>query len=249
MTNSKWGIRGSDKAILYGGIAKVMDDMPIESLKQTAEFQAGWAGVESQLQDNIITPYKGWMESRHTATETAKSIFGKNTVEFFRSIGLIDSKGNFVSSIADAGLDTSERAADLINSRNIVQHLLQNPEVEGANGRKIKLDPQLFTKLIEKAGLPSELWSTSPLGSSNVDVVSGLSTDDDSVGGAGGSSKGLRGASNQPRQVIVNLDNLLNIESVEIDNTNQDIEIDNIKEKIAQALLDVVADYSASYLG
>lgn len=228
----------------YIGITKDLSNLPVDVIKTTREYQHGMSEFKDNLLKNIVAPWKGWMSSDDSARNSVIGMMGEGELEFLRSKGILQN-GVFTQNLDSLGLDK----ADMIKSRNIIQSFINDSVMQMPDGSKAGLDKGLIAELLSKAGVPSQLWGSDPLNSNNVNIVTGLPTDDDGVGGAGGSSKGLSGASNQPRQVIVNLDNLLNIESVEIDNTNQDIEIDNIKEKIAQALLDVVADYSASYHG
>jgi hypothetical protein len=76
------------------------------------------------------------------------------------------------------------------------------------------------------------------------------SGDDD--GGSGGNYSGSgKLSSAAPKQVIVNITNLLSIETVELlrSGSGSQPEIQDLKEQMAQALIDVVHDFDASWNG
>lgn len=52
-----------------------------------------------------------------------------------------------------------------------------------------------------------------------------------------------------PKQVIVRIENLMNVESIDLSNKENETVIDNIKSQLAQALIDVVHDFDNSYHG
>ena len=224
----------------YYGINKDLSDSSASIIKATREYQHGMSNYTDDLIKNIVAPWKGLMSSDYSARSSVIGMMGEGELEFLRSKGILKN-GAFVQNLDSLGLDK----ADMIKSRNIIQSFINDSVIQMPDGSKAGLDKGLIASLLSKAGVPSQLWGSDPLNINNTNITSGLDDEDNE----GGSKKGISGASNQPRQVIVNLDNLLNIEMVEIDNSNQDIEIASIKEKLAQALLDVVADYSAAYHG
>ena len=224
----------------YIGITKDLSDSPADVIKTTREYQYGMSEFKDNLIKNIVAPWKGWMSSADSARNSVIGMMGEGELEFLRSKGILQN-GVFTNNLKGLELDK----ADMIRSRNIIQSFINDSVMKMPDGSKAGLDKGLIAELLSKAGVPAQLWGSDPLNINGTNITSGL----DDEGNEGGSKKGISGASNQPRQVIVNLDNLLNIEMVEIDNSNQDIEIASIKEKLAQALLDVVADYSAAYHG
>lgn len=50
-----------------------------------------------------------------------------------------------------------------------------------------------------------------------------------------------------PKQVIVKIDNLLNVESVDLSNPDNAYAVNNLKDQVAQALVDVVHDFDATF--
>lgn len=49
-----------------------------------------------------------------------------------------------------------------------------------------------------------------------------------------------------PRQIIIKMDSLMNVESIDMTNADNSAVISNVKDQLAQALVDVVADFAAS---
>ena len=71
-------------------------------------------------------------------------------------------------------------------------------------------------------------------------------------GGAGGNYSGTgKLSSAAPKQVIVNISSLLSIGTIDLMKTEEgrQAEIRNLKEELAQALIDVVHDFDASWNG
>ena len=103
-----------------------------------------------------------------------------------------------------------------------------------------------------KAGVPRDLFTNEP-DSNNVEPYNSngiTSTLDD--GGVGGNYSGTgKLSSAAPKQVIVNITNLLSIETIDLMRSaeGQQGEIQNLKEQMAQALIDVVHDFDASWNG
>jgi TP901 family phage tail tape measure protein len=108
--------------------------------------------------------------------------------------------------------------------------------------------------IMRAAGFPAHLFSNEPdredMAPWNKPGISAPDGGDD--GGAGGDYSGSgKLSSAAPKQVIVNITNLLSIETVELlrsESGNQP-EIQDLKEQMAQALIDVVHDFDASWNG
>lgn len=115
-------------------------------------------------------------------------------------------------------------------------------------------DGAIVANLMEKAGFPSDLFSNEPIredkkpwDAPNI-TVTGLEDDD----GAGGNYSGTgKLSSAAPKQVIVNITNLLSIQTIELLKSKDGVqpEIQDLKEQMAQALIDVVHDFDASWNG
>lgn len=107
--------------------------------------------------------------------------------------------------------------------------------------RAAGISDDLFMNEPESKGSP---YNTNPITN---DHLSGY---DD--GGAGGNYSGTgKLSSATPKQVIVNISNLLSIETIKLlrSQEGKSEEIQNVKEQLAQALIDVVHDFDASWNG
>jgi TP901 family phage tail tape measure protein len=109
--------------------------------------------------------------------------------------------------------------------------------------------------ILKTAGFPSRLYSNEPDSndpspwSANPVTNGHLAADD---GGAGGNYSGTgKLSSAAPKQVIVNITNLLSVEAIQLMATKEGNvpEIQDLKEQLAQALIDVVHDFDASWNG
>jgi TP901 family phage tail tape measure protein len=110
--------------------------------------------------------------------------------------------------------------------------------------------------ILKMAGFSPALYSnepdyndTSPFNANDI-TNRHLPADDD--GGAGGNYSGTgKLSSAAPKQVIVNITNLLSIETIDLMRSPEgnSAEIRNLKEQMAQALIDVVHDFDASWNG
>ncbi len=101
------------------------------------------------------------------------------------------------------------------------------------------------------AGIPRSLYGNEPnsndLEPYNTNGITNQHLDD---GGAGGNYSGTgKLSSAAPKQVIVKIDNLMSIQSIDLmkSESGQTAEIQNLKEQLAQALVDVVHDFDASW--
>lgn len=113
--------------------------------------------------------------------------------------------------------------------------------------------PTLVTNVMEKAGFSPSLYSNEPLSDESDPTkrngIKGVGLDD---GGAGGNYSGTGKLSSvAPKQVIVNISNLMSIETIDLlkGPEGQAAEIQNVKDLLAQALIDTVHDFDASWNG
>lgn len=80
--------------------------------------------------------------------------------------------------------------------------------------------------------------------------VGGGGVDSDGYGGAGGSYGGAgKLSSAAPKQVIVKIENLMNVERVDLSDSRKADAVRNLKTEMAQALIDVVHDFDSSWNG
>ncbi|MDR1718046.1 MAG: phage tail tape measure protein [Prevotella sp.] len=117
--------------------------------------------------------------------------------------------------------------------------------------------------VLKAAGFPRWLYSNEPdYNDTEPYNANGITSPYTSGGrgGKGGADDGMAGgnysgtgklSSAAPKQVIVNITNLLSVETIDLMKTadGQSAEIQNLKEQMAQALIDVVHDFDASWNG
>lgn len=104
--------------------------------------------------------------------------------------------------------------------------------------------------ILQKAGFTPDLYSNEPEHSDSALDALRVTTDgaDDGLGGGNYSGTGKL-SSAAPKQVIVHIGNLLSLESINVlkSDDGKSPEIQNLKEQLAQALIDVVHDFDASW--
>lgn len=151
-----------------------------------------------------------------------------------------------------ANATDEEKQQHLVNSRLIHNDLLLMVSALrqhwGGNG-------ELAENIMKAAGFPLHLLTNEPdRNDLNPWNKPGISADDggDDDGGAGGNYSGTgKLSSAAPKQVIVNITNLLSVETIELLKTSdgQHPEIQDLKEQMAEALISVVHDFDASWNG
>lgn len=114
---------------------------------------------------------------------------------------------------------------------------------------------EIAENIMKKAGFTRSLYSNEPDMADpqpfNANGITYNSGDPDD-GLAGGNYSGTgKLSSAAPKQVIVNITNLLSVETIKLlkSENGQTPEIQNLKEQMAQALIDVVHDFDASWNG
>lgn len=107
--------------------------------------------------------------------------------------------------------------------------------------------------ILRTAGFSPSLFSNEPDSNDtrpfDTNPITGNGLDD---GGAGGNYSGTgKLSSAAPKQVIVNINSLLSVGTIDLLKTEEgrQVEIRNLKEELAQALIDVVHDFDASWNG
>ena len=111
---------------------------------------------------------------------------------------------------------------------------------------------EIAKNIMEKAGFTRLLYSNEPDyadPSNSNGITSKFREDDDEAGGNYSGTGKLSSAA--PKQVIVNITNLLSVGAIKLfkSEDGQFPEIQDLKEELAQALIDVVHDFDASWNG
>ncbi|MFR9543753.1 MAG: hypothetical protein SNH27_17125 [Rikenellaceae bacterium] len=114
---------------------------------------------------------------------------------------------------------------------------------------------EIAENIMRKAGFTPSLFSNEPdLADPEPFNANGITFGDggEDDGGAGGNYSGTgKLSSAAPKQVIVNITNLLSVEAIQLLDSEggQSPKIQNLKEQMAQALIDVVHDFDSSWNG
>ncbi|MFR9543634.1 MAG: phage tail tape measure protein, partial [Rikenellaceae bacterium] len=112
---------------------------------------------------------------------------------------------------------------------------------------------EIAENIMRKAGFTPSLFSNEPdLADPEPFNANGITFGDggEDDGGAGGNYSGTgKLSSAAPKQVIVNITNLLSVEAIQLLDSEggQSPKIQNLKEQMAQALIDVVHDFDSSW--
>lgn len=147
---------------------------------------------------------------------------------------------------------TDKERQEMLAGRQRVHHLLVN--LSGTLRQVFGGSSEAAENILRKAGFSAALYANEPDSNDtspfNANRITGVSGDDD--GGAGGNYSGTgRLSSAAPKQVIVNITNLMSVETIDLLKSpeGQTAEIQHFKEQMAQALIDVVHDFDASWNG
>ena len=160
-------------------------------------------------------------------------------------------EGRWEQTPLDKTATDKERQAQLAG-RQKVHFLLVN--LAGALRQKFGGSAEAAENILQKAGFTPSMYSNEPDSKDtepfNTNPITGISGEDD--GGAGGNYSGTgKLSSAAPKQVIVNITNLMSVETIDLMKSpeGQTAEIQSFKEQMAQALIDVVHDFDASWNG
>lgn len=163
-----------------------------------------------------------------------------------------DKEGNWVQKTLDKNATDKEREDALASYQsahnNVVRFTAALRQTWGGSA-------EIAENIMRKAGFTRFLTSNEPdyadprpFDANGITYNSG----DPDDGMAGGNYSGTgKLSSAAPKQVIVNITNLLSVETIKLlkSENGQSPEIQNLKEQMAQALIDVVHDFDASWNG
>ena len=146
---------------------------------------------------------------------------------------------------------TDKERQEMLAGRQRVHHLLVN--LSGTLRQVFGGSSEAAENILRKAGFSAALYANEPDSNDtspfNANRITNIGDDD---GGAGGDYSGTgRLSSAAPKQVIVNITNLMSVETIDLLKSpeGQTAEIQHFKEQMAQALIDVVHDFDASWNG
>lgn len=201
---------------------------------------------------HITTAAQGYLDAIGSAT-AARALIEKSGFDYdeLSHGGFIQNKdGMWVQKKLNAQATDKERQ-DMLAGWQRIHHMLVN--LSGTLRQVFGGSSEAAENILRKAGFSAALYSNEPNSNDdapfNANRITGITGDD---GGAGGNYSGTgRLSSATPKQVIVNIGNLMNVETIDLLKSpeGQTAEIQHFKELMAQALIDVVHDFDASWNG
>lgn len=254
-----YGLRGDiDKSLysVYSDMSNIrlfktgLKNMTVDQAVNTDEYHLYNNQVTVPKIAKIVRGYRDVISSQESAQA---HVLGKSiTEEKLNELGLFKGKD---------GQWAMKPLAKTADSATTTRYLSNRRELQYLFGTRVQAlreswgeDGAIVANLMEKAGFPSDLFSNEPIredkkpwDAPNI-TVTGLEDDD----GAGGNYSGTgKLSSAAPKQVIVNITNLLSIQTIELLKSKDGVqpEIQDLKEQMAQALIDVVHDFDASWNG
>lgn len=163
-----------------------------------------------------------------------------------------DKNGQWVQKTLGKDATDDERVLALSNYEQVHNQVVQ---FTSALRKTWGGSAEIAENIIRKAGFGSMLSSNEPDYNDkqpfNANGIT-FNPEGEDDGGAGGNDSGTgKLSSAAPKQVIVNITNLLRVETIDLmkSENGQLTEIQNLKEQMAQALIDVVHDFDASWNG
>lgn len=143
---------------------------------------------------------------------------------------------------------TEEEVSDLLAAKGRVRGRLI--EMMKTLREKYGGSEQMAENIIKKAGFDTSLYSNEPGYNDNPLDALRVTTDGADDGMVGGNYSGTgKLSSAAPKQIIVQITNLLSVGTIDLMKSpeGQQGEIKDLKEQLAQALIDVVHDFDASW--
>ena len=202
---------------------------------------------------HIATAAQGYLNAIESAAG-ARALIEKSGFDYgelTRGGFMQNKEGVWVQKALGAQATDKERQ-EMLAGRQRVHHLLVN--LSATLRQVFGGSAEAAENILRKAGFSAALYSNEPDSNDtspfNANRITGLTGDDD--GGAGGNYSGTgRLSSAAPKQVIVNIANLMSVETIDLMKSpeGQTAEIQHFKEQMAQALIDVVHDFDASWNG
>lgn len=230
---------------------KGLKDMTDAQAAQTWEYQNRMN--EKFVPDALLVAqeYQRVMSSSANALNFLVK-YGKFKLTDFTNLGFSQNKQGIWEQIPLPKNATEKQKVDHLTNSRLAHNMLVTMMAVLSDKWQ---SPEIAENILQKAGFQPYLYSNEPdrkeMDPWNAPGISVTGSGDDD-GGAGGNYSGTgKLSSAAPKQVIVNITNLLSIQTVELLKSvagNQP-EIQDLKEQMAQALIDVVHDFDASWHG
>lgn len=201
---------------------------------------------------HIATAAQGYLNAIESAAG-ARALIEKSGFDYGELTrgGFMQNKDGVWVQKALGAQATDKERQEMLAGRQRVHHLLVN--LSATLRQVFGGSAEAAENILRKAGFSAALYSNEPDSNDtspfNANRITNTGDDD---GGAGGNYSGTgRLSSTAPKQVIVNIANLMSVETIDLMKSpeGQVAEIQHFKEQMAQALIDVVHDFDASWNG
>lgn len=225
-----------------------LKDSDAHKLPHYAQYMNGTVVPQINL---IATRYRQIMSSQ-AAAQAAMTAGGFNFDLLSQKGFVLDKNGNWIQKPLDKNTTDKQREDALAGYQEVhdktVKFTASLRQTWGGSA-------EIAENIMKKAGFTRSLYSNEPdMADSQPFNANGITfnSGDPDDGLAGGNYSGTgKLSSAAPKQVIVNITNLLSVETIKLlkSENGQSPEIQNLKEQMAQALIDVVHDFDASWNG
>lgn len=207
--------------------------------------------INENVIPNLKTAAEGYRNAIANATGARAMLEGKNfKFSELEELGFIQDKdGIWGQKTLPKNATDKERSKQLSNFEKA--HFLINTMMSSLR-RSLGGSAEAAINVMKAAGIPESLYQNEPDSKDEEPYnANGILAGDDD-GGAGGNYSGTgKLSSAAPKQVIVNIGSLLEVKTIDLLKSpeGQTAEIQNLKEQLAQALIDTVHDFDASWNG
>lgn len=223
-----------------------LGDMPAQKAAQTIDF-ANYQNTE--VVNRIRVAAESYKEDISSQYNAIKRLIGTGfSFDFVKSSGFFLKNGIWQQKLLGEDATDKERE-DLLTGKMAVHSRLV--KLISAIRKHYGGSAEIAENIVKKAGFTSDLYSNDPNYSDSEPYnANRITTDNADDGLAGGNYSGTgKLSSAAPKQVIVTISNLLSVSTIDLMKSpeGQTTEIQNLKEQLAQALIDVVHDFDATW--
>lgn len=245
MDKSLWSV-GKDGKIWY-----------IKGLGEMDEVKAAHTFDYAQYQNNVTVP-----EIKRAAEVYLKALSSQSGAREFMETGgfdfrlltekgfSLDSTGHWRQKVLGAKATDKEREDQLAGFELVRDSLIR---FLSSARNTLGGSAEAAENILRMAGFSPDLYGNEPGNNDmqpfNTNPITNSGLDD---GGAGGNYSGTgKLSSAAPKQVIVNISNLMSIGTIDLmkSSEGQQAEVQNLKEQLTQLLINVVHDFDASWNG
>lgn len=172
-----------------------------------------------------------------------------------------DDKGGYITvfEIDTAFADIQKNIANLIKQiggetgnavAQLFKPILNNPDFKNFTKPSISTNPQPGDKMYDNGNEYTYSHSNEWVDQNGNVYKPTTGNDNKNNGGLGGQldyKSQYKSSSAAPKQIIVNINNLLGVDKVDLSQKDNALAIENIKELLSQALIDVVHDFDSTF--